>query len=89
MQFVEHSFAGEPTTWWIPNHACMEAMLRSAGFRIETRPETDVYICRCAERSPLVEPLWDSRHVLKKVTRNSAEALAERPAPTRHGCFRG
>jgi tRNA (mo5U34)-methyltransferase len=47
MQFVEHSFAGDPTNWWIPNQACTEAMLRSAGFRVEARPDTDIYICRC------------------------------------------
>jgi len=49
MQFVEHRFAGDPTNWWIPNRACMEAMLRSSGFRVEARPEPDVYICRTAE----------------------------------------
>jgi tRNA (mo5U34)-methyltransferase len=48
MQFVEHRFAGDPTNWWIPNAACMEAMLRSAGFRIEQRPEPEVYLCRTA-----------------------------------------
>jgi tRNA (mo5U34)-methyltransferase len=49
MQFVEHRFAGDPTNWWIPNAACMVAMLRSAGFRIERRPEPEVYLCRPAE----------------------------------------
>jgi tRNA (mo5U34)-methyltransferase len=46
MHFVEHSYAGDPTNWWIPNRACMEAMLRSAGFRILARPEREVFICR-------------------------------------------
>lgn len=48
MQFVEHSFSGDPTNWWIPNAACTAAMLRSSGFRIEQRPEPEVYICRTA-----------------------------------------
>ena len=51
MQFVEHSFAGDPTNWWIPNAACMEAMLRSAGFRIEARRGEDIYVCRCGDRN--------------------------------------
>ena len=34
MYFVEHKYAGDPTNWWIPNRACAEAMLRSAGFEI-------------------------------------------------------
>ena len=33
---------------WAPNRACSEAMLRAAGFRIDSRPEAEVYICRVA-----------------------------------------
>lgn len=47
--FVERCFAGDPTNWWIPNGACAEAMLRSAGFKIESRPEPEVFICRRGE----------------------------------------
>jgi tRNA (mo5U34)-methyltransferase len=56
MQFVEHRFAGDPTNWWIPNAPCTEAMLRSAGFRIECRKGTDIYICRCAAPDAYAEP---------------------------------
>jgi tRNA (mo5U34)-methyltransferase len=49
MFFVEHKYAGDPTNWWIPNRACAEAMLRSAGFRILDRPEEEVFICCRAE----------------------------------------
>ena len=46
MFFVEHQYAGDPTNWWIPNRACAEAMLRSAGFEITARPEEEVFICQ-------------------------------------------
>lgn len=46
LHFVEHRYAGDPTNWWIPNRACSEAMLRSAGFRIEQRPAEEIYVCR-------------------------------------------
>ena len=36
----------DPTNWWIPNRACAEAMLRSAGFEIADHPEDEVYICK-------------------------------------------
>ncbi len=49
MSFVERRYAGDPTNWWIPNRACAEAMLRSAGFDIESRPEPEVYVCRRRE----------------------------------------
>lgn len=48
MQFVERRFAGDPTNWWIPNAACLEAMLRSAGFAVLARPEPEVFVCRAA-----------------------------------------
>jgi tRNA (mo5U34)-methyltransferase len=48
LHFVEHQFAGDPTNWWIPNRACVEAMLRSSGFEIVARPEHEVYVCRCS-----------------------------------------
>lgn len=44
--FVEKSFAGDPTNWWIPNPACSRAMLRSAGFDVVAQPEPEVYICK-------------------------------------------
>ncbi len=44
--FIENHYAGDPTNWWIPNRACSEAMLRSAGFEIEAHPEEEVYLCR-------------------------------------------
>lgn len=44
--FVEHRYAHDETNWWIPNRACVEAMLRSSGFLIEAQPEDEVYVCR-------------------------------------------
>jgi tRNA (mo5U34)-methyltransferase len=46
LYFIEHRFAGDPGTWWIPNRPCVEAMLRSAGFWVVDRPEPEVYLCR-------------------------------------------
>jgi tRNA (mo5U34)-methyltransferase len=46
MYFIEQRYAHDPTNWWIPNRACVEAMLRSAGFKILQHPEEEVYLCR-------------------------------------------
>lgn len=46
LHFIEHRYAHDETNWWVPNRACAEAMLRSAGFRILQHPEPEVYICR-------------------------------------------
>jgi tRNA (mo5U34)-methyltransferase len=57
LAFVEREYAGDPTNWWIPNRAGAEAMLRSAGFRIVDHPETEVYLCRSADRRADPGPL--------------------------------
>jgi tRNA (mo5U34)-methyltransferase len=44
MYFLEHRYAQDPTNWWVPNRAGMEAMLRSCGLTIEQR-KGEVYYC--------------------------------------------
>src|SRR5437764_5389354 len=53
MYVVEKRYSHDPTNWWIPNRACVEAMLRSAGFTIVEHPEDEVYICRRGVREEL------------------------------------
>lgn len=53
--FVEERYASDPTNWFIPNKAAMEAMLRSSGFTIESNPEREVYLCRRGLRHYAVE----------------------------------
>jgi tRNA (mo5U34)-methyltransferase len=50
LHFVEHEYAADWTNWWIPNAACTQAMLRSAGFEILERPEPETYVCRRGTR---------------------------------------
>jgi len=64
MYFVEHRYAHDPTNWWIPNRACAEAMLRSAGFDIAGHPEEEVFICRRrdhVDRYGEELPAWSKR----------------------------
>ena len=50
MYFIEREYAHDWTNWWVPNRACTEAMLRSAGFSIDRQIEEEVYLCSVAER---------------------------------------
>ena len=50
LHFVEQQYSHDWTNWWVPNRACTEAMLRSAGFAIDKQIEEEVYLCRVAER---------------------------------------
>ena len=56
LHFVEHCYCGDPTNWFIPNGAAAASMLRSAGFRVEARPEPEVFLCRRADRPAMVAP---------------------------------
>jgi tRNA (mo5U34)-methyltransferase len=52
MAFIEHRLAGDATNWWAPSHACVEALLRSAGFEILARPEHEFYLCGVTRHTP-------------------------------------
>jgi tRNA (mo5U34)-methyltransferase len=51
MAFIERSLAGDSTNWWAPNHACVEAMLRSTGMRAIRRISHETYLCQPRARS--------------------------------------
>jgi len=56
LYFVEDRYANDPTNWFVPNKAAVEAMLRSAGFVIEANPEREVYMVSRGERYFAAEP---------------------------------
>jgi tRNA (mo5U34)-methyltransferase len=45
MAFVEHRLAGDQTNWWVPNTACVEALVRSSGLEVVARPGHEIYLC--------------------------------------------
>lgn len=45
MAFVERCLAGDPTNWWVPTPAAVEAMVRSAGLQIVDRPAPETWRC--------------------------------------------
>ena len=52
MAFIEHSFAGDPTNWWVPNHACVLAMLRSCGLVVTAPLPHEIYVCEPTGAGP-------------------------------------
>jgi tRNA (mo5U34)-methyltransferase len=63
LHFIEKRYANDPTNWWVPNAACAEAMLRSAGFEISAHPEAEVYICRAVGPTDPSYPVYPSKGV--------------------------
>ena len=54
MAFIERRLANDPTNWWAPNHAAVEAMCRSAGLEVVERPGHEIYLCRPRPRDERV-----------------------------------
>lgn len=52
MAFIEGQLEEDPTNWWAPNHACVEALVRAAGFRVLARPGHEIYLCEPDTREP-------------------------------------
>src|SRR4051812_38163799 len=48
MYFIEGSYSGDATNWWVPNRNAVEAMLRSSGLQIVGHPEEETWICEPA-----------------------------------------
>ena len=52
MAFIERRLEDDPTNWWAPNRACMEAMLRSAGLDPLHSPGHEIVVARRAQDAP-------------------------------------
>jgi tRNA (mo5U34)-methyltransferase len=60
MAFIEHRFSGDPTNWWVPNHAGVEAMLRSSGLRVIGYPGHEIYLCEPDPDHPSCVSTWNA-----------------------------
>ena len=67
MAFIEHKFSGDPTNWWLPNHAGIEAMLRSCGYKITDRPGHEIYIARKDAENPSCLHTWNKSEYLSAI----------------------
>ncbi|MFW6358221.1 MAG: TIGR04290 family methyltransferase [Chroococcales cyanobacterium] len=64
MAFIEHSFAGDPTNWWLANHAGVEAMLRSSGLKVMGYPGHEIYVCEPDSEHPSSVTAWNRKEFL-------------------------
>ncbi len=48
MAFIERRLEDDPTNWWAPNRACVEAMLRSTGLAPLSSPGHEIVVARRA-----------------------------------------
>jgi tRNA (mo5U34)-methyltransferase len=75
MAFIENALENDPTNWWAPNAACVEGMLRAAGFSVEARPGDEMYVATPASTElPFNE--WSRRSELEALLKQS---IGEQP----------
>ncbi len=73
MAFLEHRFAGDPTNWWMPNRAGVDALLRSSGLRVLSRPEPETVLCEPDPERPSCVATWNRAELLSATGREDAQ----------------
>lgn len=71
MAFIEHSFASDPTNWWVPNHAGVQAMLRSSGMAVTAHLGHEIYLCKPAAPDASTRAPYDFTAELRSATGRS------------------
>ena len=64
LSFIENRLANDPTNWFTPNLAGVEALLRSAGMRITHRAKEEIYICEPDPENPNCVSTWNRSELL-------------------------
>jgi tRNA (mo5U34)-methyltransferase len=77
MVFIEHRLANDPTNWWVPNHAGIEAMLRAAGMQIAARLGHEMYVCAPDPEHPSAMTTWNRAEYLAAVGKSDEESEKE------------
>lgn len=77
MAFIEKKMAGDLTNWWAPNHAAIEAMMRSCGLRVTQRPGHEVYIVEVDEQLQRYRQ-WNQSEYLSAIGQDWREAVKDK-----------
>ncbi|QMU29215.1 TIGR04290 family methyltransferase [Adhaeribacter radiodurans] len=75
MAFIEQRLAGDVTNWWAPNHAAIEAMLRSCGLNVMHRPAHEIYLCELDTSNNKSVHSWNKSEYLSATGQNWEEAV--------------
>jgi tRNA (mo5U34)-methyltransferase len=67
LAFIEHDLAGDPTNWWAPNHAAVEAMLRSSGMKVVAPIGHEMYVAEPDPDHPSPMRTWNQSEFLSAI----------------------
>jgi tRNA (mo5U34)-methyltransferase len=80
MAFIENKLAGDVTNWWAPNHACVEAMLRSCGLQVTQRPGHETYLCAPDPNRVSANQSWNKSELLSATGQAWQEEVQQKVA---------
>jgi len=75
MAFIEKRLAGDVTNWWAPNHAAIEAMMRSCGLKVTQRPAHETYLCEPDTSNTNHTHVWNKSEYLSATGQDWQEAV--------------
>lgn len=75
MAFIENRLAKDPTNWWAPNHSCIEAMLRTCGLKVTSRPGHEMYVAKPNNSLTAVAAAWNRSEYLSAIGQEWIGAL--------------
>lgn len=80
MAFIEQSFSGDPTNWWVPNAAAIKAICRSCGLEfIEKAGKETYFFERMQERIPVAQS-WNRSEYLSAIGCDWSNEVAKKTA---------
>lgn len=78
MAFIEHQLNTDPTNWWVANKSCVEALLRSCGFRITNKPGNELYLCEPDRDNAGAIETWNESEYLSAIQQNWQDAYQKK-----------
>lgn len=67
MAFIENSFSGDPTNWWIPNPSAIKAMARSCGLKFSQNPGPEIYFFEPDPEKTNITEGWNKSEFLSAI----------------------
>ena len=75
MAFVEKAYSQDNTNWWVPNHAAVEAQLRSTGFTRISRITHETYCCEPPQGGVQANRAWEKEEWASATGQSNGAAL--------------
>lgn len=78
MAFIEKKLNGDFTNWWAPNRAAIEAMMRTCGMEVVSRPGKETYLCQPSKTTSAVSADWNRSEFLSATGQDWTQHIGDK-----------